>query len=92
MVKARDLMQRFAKSYLTIVLAIVVLANLALIIMYGRQFIFQGATVCDSTGALCNAGANQGVLGTQLLIVNGILLGMFGIIWFVIRHLRNLGN
>lgn len=83
-------MKRFARTYLTIVIVVAVLANLALIIIYGQHFLFQGAEVCSDVTQVCDNGFNGGSLTTQLVIVNIAISSFFGVTWMTIRHLQNI--
>lgn len=74
-------MKRTVQSYLTFVSAFIVLANLALIIIYGRQFVFRAEDSDYCQGQICGSEA----MATNFIILNAVLAGFFMLLWFSIR-------
>lgn len=77
------LMRRLIQSYLTISAVIILLANLALIILYGRQFNFRAAEQFGCTGTACNSQT----FSNDFLVANIILAGLLIVIWFVLDRI-----
>lgn len=77
-------MRRFAISYLTVSVAIVLLANLTLIIFYLRQFGLHAQALDECWPNFCRTTSSLG----DFIVVNGVLVGLLLVIWFVIVRLR----
>lgn len=71
-------MRRFALAYLTTALACILMANLVLIMIYGRQFLALGLDAFDQPESFLTR--------PEFLITNSVLLALFGLIWFLIRQ------
>lgn len=70
-------MKRFVKIYATLFIVCVVLANLVVVFLYGKQFFLQasdGEVIADVT------------LGETLLLVNAVLVGLFLLLWWLARY------
>ncbi len=70
-------MKRFVKIYATLFIVCVVLANLVVVFLYGKQFLLQaseGAVRADVT------------LTETLLLINGLLVGLFVLLWWLSRY------
>ncbi len=70
-------MKRFIKVYATLFIVCVALANLVVIFLYGKQFFLQasdGAMTADVS------------LSETLLIINGALVGLFLLLWWLARY------
>lgn len=79
-------MKRFVQAYVTIIAILIVIANLGLVILYGRQFVFRAEVEEACTGPVCRADA----LATDLVVMNSVLVGLFLVLWFVFYRLYHL--
>lgn len=79
-------MRRFAQAYLTIAAVIIVLANLILILLYGRQFLYRAESteVCSPMPE-----CQSSLLSGDLVSLNLILIGVFLVIWFIFAQLHS---
>jgi len=77
-------MRRLVVSYLTISVVIILVANLALIILYARQFSLNAQAVTKCLADSCP----QVDLLADFAVVNAIMAGLLLIIWFIISKLR----
>jgi len=76
-------MKRFARTYLTIAVGLVVLANLVLAILYSRQFSLRAVEV--GTGSP----ASQLPI-TDFLLTNIFLVGLLLLIWFLLTRIARV--
>ena len=74
-------MRRFAVSYLTVSVIIIVLANLTLVLFYVRQFSLRASSLADCLSKSC---PQVGTL-RDFVAVNSILVGLLLIIWFAVN-------
>lgn len=83
-------MRRFAVSYLTISVAIILLANLVLVVFYARQFSLNAQALAECLSSPCQANWSM----KDFVIVNSVLVGVLLIIWFAATKIRfhNLPN
>ncbi|KKU43181.1 MAG: hypothetical protein UX60_C0033G0007 [Berkelbacteria bacterium GW2011_GWA2_46_7] len=77
-------MRRFAVSYLTISVAIILLANLVLVIFYARQFSLNAQALADCLNATCRVEWSL----KDFIVVNSVLVGLLLVIWFAITKFR----
>ena len=77
-------MRRLVVSYLTISAVIILLANLALIILYARQFSLNAQAVTNCLADSCP----QVDLLADFAVVNAVMAGLLLMIWFIISKLR----
>jgi hypothetical protein len=73
-------MKRFLKAYLTIAAIGVVIANLVLILLYGRQFYFSAAS-----DAWCNNCSSSDLIGL-LIWFNLVLVAFLVFVWLLIKN------
>ncbi|MDP3992621.1 MAG: hypothetical protein Q8Q05_00135 [bacterium] len=78
-------MRRFVVGYLTTSVVIIFLANLALVVLYVRQFDFHAQALVD---CLPNDCQGNNVL-TDFIVLNSILAGLLLIIWWIVRKLHS---
>lgn len=76
-------MKRFTRAYFTSVVLVVLAANLVLILLYGRQFLFTAESTCID----CTVVKSQANLYLSLLWLNTILVIVFALIWYVLNLL-----
>ena len=83
-------MRRFAVSYLTISVAIILLANLVLVIFYARQFSLNAQVLVDCLSNSCQTSWSF----RDFVVVNAVLVGLLLVIWFMVAKIRfhNLPN
>ncbi len=79
-------MKRLAQSYLTISTILIVLANLALVVLYGRQFGLRAEGALSCVGKTCT----DQLLLTNFLIINAFLIGLLLVGWFVVIKIFHL--
>ena len=77
-------MRRFAVSYLTVSVIIILLANLTLVLLYVRQFSLRASTLAECATSTC---PEAGTL-RDFIAVNSILVGLLLIIWFAVTKFR----
>lgn len=70
-------MRRFFKVYATLFVVCVLLANLVVVFLYGKQFFLQ------ATDGLVDTEVS---LGSILLAINGTLIGLFTLLWWLARY------
>lgn len=78
-------MRRFVVGYLTTAVVIIFLANLALVVLYVRQFGLNAQALAD---CLPNDCQTSNVL-TDFVVVNSILVGVLLIIWWAVTKLHS---
>lgn len=78
-------MRRFAVSYLTVSVIIILLANLALVVLYARQFGLNAQALVECFSSPCQT--NNGSM-MDFVVVNSILVGLLLVIWFVVTKFR----
>lgn len=71
-------MKRFVKIYVTLFIFSVVITNLVMILLYGRQFLWQAAG--DELVETIS-------LGETLLLINAALVGLFVFLWWLARSI-----
>ncbi|MEX1123702.1 MAG: hypothetical protein WEC81_00835 [Patescibacteria group bacterium] len=70
-------MKRFTKVYLTLLIVTIIVANLALVLIYGQQFLFSA----NSDNVI------EGVTTNNLIIgINLIVLVIFWLFWLIAQH------
>lgn len=86
----KDTMRRFAVSYLTISVAIILLANLGLVVFYVRQFSLGAQALVECLPSSCQTDWSM----KDFVVVNSVLVGLLLIIWFAATKIRfhNLPN
>ena len=77
-------MRRFAVSYLTISVIIIILANLTLAIIYARQFSLRAQTMLDCLSDSCSGKETL----ADFAVVNAVLAGLLLIIWYAVAKAR----
>lgn len=80
-------MRRFAQAYLTIMAVIIILANLSMVVIYGRQFLFQATSElgCSQEGIACTQDHSQ-QLGLYIIMLNLLVIAIAFLIWLAIRR------
>lgn len=77
-------MRRFAVSYLTISVAIILLANLVLVVFYARQFSLSAQALAECLPNPCQANWSM----KDFVVVNSVLVGILLVIWFAATKIR----
>lgn len=78
-------MRRFVVGYLTTSVVVILLANLALVVLYVRQFGLHAQALADCLPDDCQT---SNVL-TDFIVVNSILVGVLLIIWWAVTKLHS---
>lgn len=76
-------MKRFIQSYLTLAVGLIVVANLVLVLLYGRQFAFKAAEITEPSVASSS-------LLTDFLLTNIFLVGLLLVIWFILTRVARV--
>ena len=76
-------MNRFTQAYLTIMVLIIILLNLGLIILFGRQFNLN-ASVGDLCTADCLTNGSWNWIG--LVMINLLVIALVAVVYLAIRH------
>lgn len=77
-------MRRFAVSYLTVSVSIILLANLVLVVFYARRFSLNAQALAECLPGSCQTGGSLG----DFIVVNSVLVGLLLLIWFIVLKLR----
>jgi hypothetical protein len=77
-------MRRFAVSYLTISVAVILLANLVLVVFYARQFSLNAQALVECVSVSCQPNWSL----KDFVVVNSVLVGLLLVIWFVITRIH----
>lgn len=75
-------MRRFSQAFLTIAAVLILLVNLVIILLYGRQFY-----ACPGEGG-CGSETGLAFDYVPFLAMNAIVLGTFLMIWLAFLYIR----
>ncbi len=79
-------MRRFARTYLTIAVGLIVLANLILAVLYSRQFSLRAVEV----GSVLSTSLPSQSLLADFILTNIFLVGLLSLIWFLLTKIARV--
>lgn len=80
-------MRKFGRAFLTTAAIILLLINLVVIIMYGRQFYACVDSSGTTTGGFCSPEADISI--PSVFLLNIVVILVFVLVWLAIRSYRH---
>lgn len=80
-------MRKFSRAFLTTSAVILLLVNLVIILLYGRQFYACVDQTGDISGNFCSPSPESAT--PSMILLNIIVIFVFVLIWLAIRNYRH---